>query len=511
MSDIPSASARSSAVETLRRLALALGCAAVVLFFFSPSWGAFVLWARVPEMGGMLEVRRGVSVLAQMAHPGAPVADPLHAAIQWRLLFPVIGHLLSLPPAVLFALADVGAVAALFYLIVLLRRGGLGWLDCGLATVALGACSWFFTSTGWLGYYDSWFALALLIVAFAKSDWSLWAACVWAPWIDERFVLAAPLALFCRWLWLTDSADTATPRFEWKRTLLPSAGLLALFVVVRLGLLSGETASGATASGYLAQRHYLDAPLGRILLGVWDGLRAGWIFGGVAVFLIGWGGGGARRPRAALAFAAAVVALAAIGLATAQDYDRSMTMLWPAAVLGVLLAVRRSWAPLRLTLRGAAVVALLLPAHHVMNDRVNPIYYLYHELAALTTPPPGAMPEVYELHAIHEMERGDYAAADRDLTLAIKLSRNPASPARQRGILAASQGHWDSALEDFALALEHDPQNPDAWLMRAQAHFALGHAAQARSDLDRALALAPDGWAKRPDVARFLAKLNRAP
>ena len=56
-------------------------------------------------MQGLLEVRRGASVLAQVKHPGAPITDTLHAAIQWRLLFPLIGHFLSLPPAAVFAFA----------------------------------------------------------------------------------------------------------------------------------------------------------------------------------------------------------------------------------------------------------------------------------------------------------------------------------------------------------------------------------------------------------------------
>ena len=55
---------------------------------------------------------------------------------------------------------------------------------------------------------------------------------------------------------------------------------------------------------------------------------------------------------------------------------------------------------------------------------------------------------------------------------------------------------------------EHDPKNPDAWLMCAQASHALDEPAVARTQLDRALALAPPDWKTRPDVARFLAKLN---
>jgi Flp pilus assembly protein TadD len=143
-----------------------------------------------------------------------------------------------------------------------------------------------------------------------------------------------------------------------------------------------------------------------------------------------------------------------------------------------------------------------------MNDLVNPIFNLQHELHALDHPPAIAIPEFYELHAIHEMERGEFAQADRDLALAIKLSTNPASPAKQRGILAASQGRWPDARANFAVMAEHDPQNPDAWLMCAQASLALGQPAEARTEIDRALALAPADWKTRPDVARFLAKLT---
>jgi tetratricopeptide (TPR) repeat protein len=159
-------------------------------------------------------------------------------------------------------------------------------------------------------------------------------------------------------------------------------------------------------------------------------------------------------------------------------------------------------------LPAAAIGALLLPAHHVMNDRVNPIFYLYHELAALDNPPPTAMPELYELRAIHEMERGEFAQADADLALAMKLAPNPASPSKQRGILAASQRHWADALKYFSILAEHDPQNPDAWFMCSQAHLALGDAPAAQSSFQHAASLAPTEWTTRPDVARFMANLN---
>ena len=129
-----------------------------------------------------------------------------------------------------------------------------------------------------------------------------------------------------------------------------------------------------------------------------------------------------------------------------------------------------------------------------MNDRVNPNFYLYHERAAFDRPPPVAMSELYELHAFHAMGRGAFAAAEAHLALAITLARNPASPAKQRGILAASQQRW-----------------PDAWFRRAQSNLALNQPAAARSDFDHARLLAGADWSTRPDVARFLNRLNAPP
>ncbi|PTX94589.1 tetratricopeptide repeat protein [Opitutus sp. ER46] len=483
--------------ENIFRWLLGIACFAAVIFFFSPSWGAFTLWSRVPEMGGMLEVRRGVSVLAQAAHPGAEIADPLHRAIQWRLLFPVVGYALNLSPTLLFGLAHVGCVAVLGFLVSLLRRHGYTWTDAALATLALGAGSWFFVSTGWLGYYDSWLALGLLLVAFGRHPWTVWAACLWAPWVDERFVMAAPLAILCRWVHAALAPTvTTSPAFSWRRELAIPAALLAGFLVVRFGLLAGASSSGATVSGYFAGKNYLDAPFSRILLGVWDGLRAGWLFVIAAVLLL------RRSPTHAALLGAGAIVYVGIGLATAQDYSRSMTMLLPLAALGLIVLFQEN-PPWRGPALGvAAAAALLLPAHHVMNDAVNPIYYLYHELAVLKTPPAAAMPELRELHAIHAMEQGDYAQAEQDLTLAIKLAANPASAARQRAMLYARGGRWPEARQDLVLALEHEPDRPDTWLLRCQVDLAMHDLTSARASFERARAIAPASWTQRPDVAR---------
>ncbi len=469
-----------------------------LLFFFSPPWGAFRVWARVPELGGMIEVRRGAAVLQQVQHPGVEIADKLHAAIQWRLLFPVIGHVLNLPPVIFFALAPVGVVLVLGLVVTVLRRRGASFGFAALAAIVLGAGSWQFASVCWLGYFDAWVVLGLLLVAFADASWPVWAACAWAPWVDERFVLALPLALLCRWL----QRSAAGKPFELKKELGGPAALALAFVVVRLGLLGSKSAAGATVGGYFAGLENSGAGAGRMVLGIWEGLRVGWIGVVAACFLL---------PRAhAIVIGAAVIVLVAIGLGTAQDFSRAMMLIAPVALLGAVLAIDRLGRIPRWLPGAAAALALVLPAHQVMSNGVNPIFYFYHELAALDSPPPAVMPELIELRAVNAMERGEYAQAMDDLTLAIRLADNPAGPSRHRGMLAASLGHWEEAKRDFAAVVEHQPENPEGWFLRAQAELALHDAAAARSDVERARALSPADWNNRPDVARFLARLNQA-
>jgi predicted Zn-dependent protease len=194
---------------------------------------------------------------------------------------------------------------------------------------------------------------------------------------------------------------------------------------------------------------------------------------------------------------------------TAQDFGRSLMFLAPVVVLGALRLMSAPPVWLRKALVVSTACTLLLPAHHVMSDRVNPIYYLYHELAAFQNPPAAAMPEMFELRAIRAMQDGNFASAEADLTLAIKLASDPAPAAKQRGVLRASHGRWKDAGEDFALMARHEPKNPDAWFMRAQASLAVGDRAAAEKHFAHATELGGSDWSTRPDVARFRAKLAR--
>ncbi len=484
------------------RWVLAIGCFAILVYFFSPPWAAFRAWARVPELGGMMEVRRGSSVLFQEAHPGSPIPDPLHGAIQWRLLFPLIGHFLDLPATVLFGLADLGCVLVLAFIVTVLRRRGVPFVEAGLIAVMLGAGSWYFASTAWLGYYDSWLVLGLLFVALARARWPVWLACLWAPWVDERFVLALPLALLCRYLLQSRGAGPARWQAFLRQEVLLPAGLAAAFVAVRLGILAGHSDANATITGYLTNLHLGGTAWTRVVYGVWEGLRAGWLFVPLALL--------ARWPRRwqPVALGLSTLAVMAVGLATAQDFSRSMMLMMPVGLLGAIVAWEAAPRWLPWTLRGGAAAALLLPAHLVMSNGVNPIWPLHQQLTALSSPPPAIMPEIYELRGILDMERGDPAQAERDLTLAIRLSDNPAPACKQRGVLYASAGRWADARRDFDTMVKYEPDNPDGWFLRAQADLALGDDPACQSDMRRALAVAPAGWTERPDVKRFRERLQ---
>lgn len=500
---IQSGRVETSPRELLRRWLLALGCFALLLFFFSPPLGVYAVWGRAPELTGMLEVRRGASVLWQIDHLGQPIPDPLHGAIQWRLLLPFIGHAFGLPAPVFFALAPLGCLAVLAFVVGMLRRNGAGWADCALASIMLGVGGWFFASVGWLGYFDSWVVLALLLAAFARSRWSLWLACLWAPWIDERFVIGLPLALLCGYVFRSrPAAPPAERRHDWKCDWGVPAGLAAAFVAVRLGVLAGATGGTAAPSAYLQALHLGGTPPWRIALGAWEGLRAGWLFAVASVVF------SFRSRWRAATLAGAGISVALISLGTAQDFGRALMFLTPLAGLGTLLALEARPRWLAPALRMGAAATLLLPAHQVINDRATPLFYLYHEIAALRNPPPVAMPELYELRAVHAMEAGDFAQAEADLTLAIRLSENPSAPHKQRGVLYASAGRWAEAHRDFSAMVDCDPANPESWFFRAQANLALGDATASRRDLEHAFAIAPDPWKERADVKRFATRLG---
>src|SRR5689334_11386033 len=105
-----SASTPTAACRFGAALALASVAAASValLFFFPP----IVYWRDLdPEFQAPTPMaNRAHEVLRQLADPAYRSANPSNQAINWRLLFPYLGHWLHLPANVFLALPHVGCL-----------------------------------------------------------------------------------------------------------------------------------------------------------------------------------------------------------------------------------------------------------------------------------------------------------------------------------------------------------------------------------------------------------------
>ncbi len=366
-----------------RRLLTTAALAAFVLtLFFSPNWIAFAHeFHGVPAgsearrdafsraiLSGYAE--RGYHVTRQARDLGYEVADSNHKIVRWRLLVPAVARGLRLPDWVTLGLAHLGCLALVGALAILgrsLAPAASGPAVFGFCLTA-GATAPFFTSMGWLGYYDSLLALGLLAVAFAPGRALVVAACLLTPWVDERFILGLPLALLIRLLCSPEAPLRAWLRHE---ALAPLA-LAGVYTLLRLTL--GGSGGSQTVSQYLGQ-FVFGYPLDGLqrIAGAWAGLRLGWILALLALaacFLPAAG----LRPRLGPALAATALVTALVALHTALDLSRSTVLLLPLLPLG-WLAAARLLPPQRLTLLSLtlASLSLALPAHHVFGKASLPV------------------------------------------------------------------------------------------------------------------------------------------
>ncbi len=260
-------------LETIRIGLAALAAAGLSLYFFSPR---YVLWRLLGTPVTPPELVRAGDALRQVAHPLVHIDSRVNSVLEWRLLFPMLGHLLRLPDVVYLALPHLGALIALGFVVALARRHGLGWPRAIACAAILATSDWFFVSVGWLGYFDSWCILALLLVAFAQRKWIALAAILAAPWVDERFVVALPLCLVLRAMPLGGIAADAGGRIRWRHlfelclALLPWLLVRAAFYFWRSDdVTSHHLKNLATANGAIRPISYL--------AGLWEGARWGWL------------------------------------------------------------------------------------------------------------------------------------------------------------------------------------------------------------------------------------------
>jgi hypothetical protein len=508
---------RATALSSPRRgrhlgwLALiGLGAALTANFFFCPN---FVKWRGLKfgfEQHGRATVLRAVDSLEQIEHPFEPVRNPdCNRVITWRLLIPLLWHYLQLPRWLFLAAPHLGCLLALGLVAhLVLRRTANRWWAF-LAAVLMATCCWFFVSMEWLAYFDSWTIAGLLLLAFGNSRIVLVLDCLLMPWIDERFLLAVPLCLLIRCI------DDEIGVRQGKRDLLGD-GIAALapcllYPVLRVLLARGGIGGNETTTyinNYFTWTRIASFSPGCYLEGVWYALRAGWFFAIVPFWLL-WK---VHRRMMSGALAALLAGTLIVCLAIADDFTRTICLVTPLPVLGILKMARHRPDLVRIALPTVVVANLVLPAYHV-TACFPPwqIFYVYTEIENWRRPPAYLVPDTYVQQGIQLATQRDFAQAERCFADALRLDEDFGPALLARAVMRFNQGNLDAARQDAEHAVRSNPSDPEAYFVRAVASLRLADTSGAVADLETALRIAPAEWPRRRDAQDILAKAPRVP
>lgn len=481
-----------------------VGAGLLSAFFFCPRYW---LWcfAGAP-LGDVISIQpefnRAFFALQQLDAPWVRIDNLTHRVIEWRLFFPAVAHYLSLPPKVFLAMPHVGCLAALAAGAAWMWRETRDVVFTASGTVLVATASWFFVATGWLAYFDSWLVLALVTACAASKRWQLLAAAAMAPWIDERFVLALPLCLGVRALTGIDAARfPATVRWL--------VGGILPYLAIRLIAELADTR--ATSGSYWDSHIPFAAPAGGLVLGVWHGLRLGWIPVGFAL-------ASGLRGRCWLAVAGMVAGLI-VNLGAADDLSRSASVAVPIAVAGMILAWRAGAARANRLLLFLAAGNLLLPAAHIIATprsayepyHCEPLLYLYAEQERARQPPDFASPAVYTRRGMEALEADRLDVAAGQFELALRYDPDFARARAHRGIILYARGDKRAGLAEIDRALQRAPELYDVRLQRASFRQETGDVAGARADVSLALRTMPRDWPQRAAAEDFARRLGVGP
>jgi hypothetical protein len=478
-----------------------LAACAVSCLRFCPR---FAMWRGLsvgfPPFTESPEVDRAVYALQQLNHPLVKITDPGNVALQWRLLFPIIGHALCLPPWLYLALPHMGCVVVTAYAAHLMLRQGARWLAAFFTATLLATGSWFFVSTGWLGYGDSWYLLGLLAVAFSPWRAAIALTCLLEPFIDERFVLTLPLVYVVRQIYFE--------RFDRRhlRAVLIDAAAMAApsvpYIALRLLLLlrSADAGSGLYVQWRLRELRTIEVPWYRWVDGWWQGLRCGWLLVVVAI----WLQFRRRLPASALVLSGVCAATIGMALLIASDIGRTNSALWPAGLLGLLLLLR--WRPLWVRYGLPALLAgnLALPANNVITTISRPVNSLYTEVEHYRHPTGMMNSAAWVEVADVEMSQGPRVVALEALDTAVALDDRSAEALAHRAIFYFNFNHLDRATADADAALAIDPKSADALFIRGSIYSRRNDPKTAARLLQAALDETPLDWPHREECRALL-------
>ena len=475
----------------------------LVIACFAPR---FMHWSWIdldPSQHHAPDFNRAIDTLRQLEHPLTPIANPTNRVINWRLLFPLVGHLLRLPRWAFLSLPALGCLLVLGYVALLVRReGGTRWTAFA-ATALTGTTSWFFVSTGWLAYFDSWYVLGLLVATFSRSRIATSAACVLSPWVDERFVLTLPLVILVRGIYAGALEGGVSKRLRSDALLF--FALLAPYCSLRLIALvtAQDPGSAAHLRGHLATIH----SAGTLINGLWSGLRALWLFLIAAPVLLAIRG----RYVHAVLLVLLVAATAAVNVSIAADLSRAASPVVPAAMLGIILLVRAGPDRALWPIAAALAFNLLVPARHVIAGWGEGIAILplHVELGRLAHPPK----HIAVLHLARAVKLGAQRQPTRalaEIETAIRIDPGSAVAQISKGLLLDELGKTAEAAKSYDRAVSLAPEVPEAYAQRARFRTAHGDIKSAVEDLRAAIDLTPDASPERQALSRSLARLLRS-
>jgi len=274
-------------------------------------------------------------------------------------------------------------------------------------------------------------------------------------------------------------------------------------------LLMSKGVSHTELSGYardnLTLAKWLSVSPFRYAEGAWAGVRTGWVFIGMLFWLL-WN---ERLRLRGILLAVVLACTVGIALLVAGDLDRSVSIIAPLSLLGILELARQRPDVLRWTLPWVAAASLILPASHVLTGHKTPIFYLYTEMERWENPPPELTPEFYVQQGIECDDTARYEDAATKYVWALELDPHYGPAYVARCLMRARLGDLKGASQDAQDAIDCDIQSPNGYFIRAVVRMRQRDIAGTRADLETAMRLAPADWSRAKDAQDMLAQLNQ--
>ena len=348
-----------------RPLFIAVACLVVSLVVFSPRLSYMMRFDP-----NTFECGRAKTFLTQCL---APLRTDVERAMRWRLLPPVLCFFVGLHGkyALLLPLAGVAALAVYAARIFLLKLKDAR--SAFLATLLVTTSSAVLVPLHWFGMNDAWVWLGLLAVTFGRARWISPVACLLCPWIDERFILGLPIALFARW---TTEDEMAIGRDI--RIALSYLAWLSPYLFFRL--LAVCFVPDDPTFGHLEwHAKMMGGWAPHAPLGWWMAWRVGWV--AIAAALVhSWKRHG---PRFAVASVGVLSGTLLFFTWVAADLSRSAAIVLPLTCQGTIIIGTLQHPPRPLALMALAIAQLLVPAAHAVGSLIVPIHWLPIELTHL--------------------------------------------------------------------------------------------------------------------------------